>query len=228
MKVVTCDNGFDLDIIYQCEILIMNKLSWKVNIVSATDIQAHLFTVVKDAFSSDEIPLINDNIYLWISFCMDDYEIYRKYDQFSIVVSSILLVVKLSNNSKAIDIFQDFINNINYQCGDIPFNIYIQQCMTTIKEEYLSGEDCSSDKEQTDVADSSETLEINEHLLLTDRTADSSAVISRSSSSNIEYIKSNKELIIPEFESIKKFLRKKKSRSIKIKKSLGKRSSMTS
>ena len=99
LKTYILDSKLDLSIIYECENAILNKINWKVNLLSCYELGLYFIEILqyKDIGihnNNDDIISISEII----SFCIMEYEIYQKYDLYVITLSSLIFFYKVFKN----------------------------------------------------------------------------------------------------------------------------------
>jgi hypothetical protein len=77
----------DLDIVFEIERLILNKLDWKINLSTPAEMKSLLLLLVNEKIEDDLENLMNHVI----NFSLYENEIYSKYDPFTITIASVLI-----------------------------------------------------------------------------------------------------------------------------------------
>jgi hypothetical protein len=104
--------GLDLQCIYATEKVILNKISWKLNLKTAAEIKHSLLSLEENMEDDIEV-FINDSI----NFSIHEYEIYAKYDQLTITFAAI----KLCYNEfvKNFNIFEQIAMELNIDMDEV-------------------------------------------------------------------------------------------------------------
>jgi hypothetical protein len=88
-----------------------------------------LILLLKDKFhNGEESSTITEHAGLWIGFCLDEFSIYSKYDQFTITIACILLTyeqLEIQIKNFGINLLPEEINLIK-SCVDSIKQVYIQ------------------------------------------------------------------------------------------------------
>ena len=89
-----------LDTVYTFEKLILNKISWKYNLSTPAEMKCLLLSIDENQIEEE----IQENISDLINFSLNEYEIYSKYDQLTIMAASVLISYNhFAKNTKCIE-----------------------------------------------------------------------------------------------------------------------------
>ena len=80
----------DMKLITQCELLILNRISWKIYLSSPTQLVLLLLNNYGLSDRSNIIQTFND----WVYHCFSESDIYYKYDQFKMTLICLYLTMK--------------------------------------------------------------------------------------------------------------------------------------
>jgi hypothetical protein len=119
--------GHDLNTVYECEQLILNKLTWKVNLSSAFELQRLMidkFTIrdeLSDGISLDSIAETSND---WVSFCLNEFSLYNKYDQYNLSIACLLITYKYNMMNSSLNALKGILNSDqNAYIGELIKNI---------------------------------------------------------------------------------------------------------
>jgi hypothetical protein len=87
---LVCDRKYDLNILFEAERLLLNKVSWKVNIHTAFDLMELLLESCIDITEVKCMESLKEAAINWIAFSNDEYQLYHKYDQATIAFAALL------------------------------------------------------------------------------------------------------------------------------------------
>lgn len=103
-----CEDELTLKLIFETEKLILNKISFKVHLFTSFELQNMIFEYLNvndtDLFQSTSI---------WINFALNEYRIYKKFDQFTLSISCIMIALKSKEYENQIECLKNYINESN-------------------------------------------------------------------------------------------------------------------
>lgn len=152
MKVEICERGLDLNTVYFCEQVILNKVSWKINLNTPEEI---ILLIFKPNSNDSNMTNILEHANLWIGFCMDEFIVYSKYDQFVITVACIVLTYEQMELE---------IKNIGL-CLNAEEIEEVKNCVESIKQAYIYSDNTEVELEskETNVAlEESDTCDLTD------------------------------------------------------------------
>jgi len=147
LKVKACDDGMDLGTIFEIEKLILNRLSWRINMVTSIEIKIRL-TSLDESITAE----FDENVENLIWFSIEDHEIYRSYDSFTVTLASIFIACNCMQ--KETEIYDQLVENL--QCS----RALVEDCVSLIlKRYYDDGEQVNqTDNYLNGMMDTSETI----------------------------------------------------------------------
>jgi hypothetical protein len=126
--------GHDLNTVYECEKLILNKMTWKVNLSSAFEQQRLIidkYTIeaeLSDGISFDSIAETSND---WVSFCLNEFSIFSKYDQYNLALGCVLITYKYNMMNSSLEALKGLLPpDQNSYIGEL-----IQTIISLLKEE---------------------------------------------------------------------------------------------
>ncbi len=111
----------DLNVIEDVQRLILNRISWKLLLETPKETS---ILILRELFEDGVCSEVEENVSDWINFSLNEWFIFKKYDQFVISVASVLLGLRVAGLEQQILIVVDLIKK--YALGDLPF---IQTCI---------------------------------------------------------------------------------------------------
>lgn len=149
VKVRACDEGLDLNTLYEIEKLILNKCSWRINMTTPIEIINIILTINGIVNMSE----FRDTVQNWMNFCLFDYDIYQKYDHFTLSAASILITCTYMQEDSTYT--TEILDNLLLDKDNI------ENCMAFILMKFNddSGENLDQMYEETSIASLDETRE---------------------------------------------------------------------
>jgi hypothetical protein len=142
LKVRICDMGMDLTTVFETEKLILNRISWKLNL--STPFEIHTI-ILKHFFPlNEDFEQIQETTNDWVNFSLAEWDLYRRFSQFSITISCILIALKSKEMYTEFENIKSFIQE-NYCISEI------QECMSEIVKVMYTDEECAPENEHTQV-----------------------------------------------------------------------------
>jgi hypothetical protein len=100
----------DLKTITYVEKLVMNRISWKLFFETPVELSR---LIMREIIKSPISPELYENVSDWVNFSLNEYFLYKKYDQFQLTLSSVLLGFKVAGMEENIGKLVNFIQKEN-------------------------------------------------------------------------------------------------------------------
>jgi hypothetical protein len=100
----------DLKTITEVEKLTMNKISWKLFFETPVELSR---LIMREIIESPISPELYENVSDWVNFSLNEYFLYKNYDQFQLTLSSVLLGLKVAGMEENIGKLVNFIQKEN-------------------------------------------------------------------------------------------------------------------
>jgi hypothetical protein len=143
--------------------MLLNKINWKVNIYTAFD----LMTILLESFiDSSEVKStiadIKDTAMEWIAYCMNEYQIYQRYDQFTVTLAAILNTFLNEDMIRSAERLKHFMGLISVDKSVVLecMNDMFIQVNQSDKDESVSNDACSTSA-SSEVLQRSPSVETN-------------------------------------------------------------------
>ena len=112
----------DIKIIEDVQRLILNRISWKLFLETPKETS---ILILRELFEDEGVcPELEENVCDWINFSLNEWFLFKKYDQFLISVSSILLGLRVTGLEQQVEKLVDLVKN--HGLGDLTT---IQTCI---------------------------------------------------------------------------------------------------
>ena len=138
----------DLRTVYETEKMIMNRVGWKLHLITPRDLQEE---ILREVFPIDKILQINlslqQQITNWVNFSLTEIDLFKKHDQMQLTYASLLLTFKISHMEEEIQKVVEDIKNkklVNFE--------EIKNCINSMiilynKEDERTSDDTDSSSE---------------------------------------------------------------------------------
>lgn len=105
---MACEHGMSLKNIYETEKLILNKISFRVNFCTASDLLRNL--IIISGSQDTELYEIASN---WINYTLNEFSLFKKYNQFLITTSCLIIALKINELENECEILKNYLKETN-------------------------------------------------------------------------------------------------------------------
>jgi len=129
LKMRAVEYKLKLEIIYELETLLLNRLSWNLPLETPAEVESLLR---KTLFAHDEkYEAISSEISDWINLSMTEFGIYRKWDQFTLTISCIAISLQVHEFQDQLNFMAEFLKNCN--CDLVDYK-KVEECSSELFE----------------------------------------------------------------------------------------------
>jgi hypothetical protein len=149
IKELIIELNLDYNIILVCEIFLLNYLNWKIFLVSPTEI---MYFILKSlSIEEEELEELMINAENYINFSLSEYQIFSRFDQFTIAISICKLL--LQENSEKVKMCNQLVLLLYPDCTDV-----IETCIDSISSSLTDTDDEISNRCSCNKAGDSEII----------------------------------------------------------------------